>query len=80
MIVKPTLNYKMVTTKALFAADGLDDRSLEFLASALEKNNLPGFDYYEFKRAVVALRQMQLDEPTAHKSAFATAATGGVTK
>jgi len=70
----------MITTKSLFAAEGLDDRSLEFLANALEKNNLPGFDYYEFKRAVAALRQMELDEATAHKSAFATAATVGITK
>ncbi len=70
----------MVTTKSLFAAEGLDDRSLEFLANAIEKNNLPGFDYYEFKRAVVALLQMKLDEATAHKSAFTTAATVGVTK
>ncbi|MBX2890355.1 MAG: hypothetical protein KF734_05470 [Saprospiraceae bacterium] len=70
----------MVTTKSIFAAEGLDERSLEFLASAIEKNNLPGFDYYEFKRAVVALSQMKLDEPTAHKSAFTTAATVGVTK
>lgn len=70
----------MVTTKSLFAAEGLDERSLEFLANAIEKNNLPGFDYYEFKRAVVALSQMKLDEATAHKSAFTTAATVGVTK
>ena len=70
----------MVTTKSLFAAEGLDERSLEFLVSAIEKNNLPGFDYCEFKRAIVSLLQMKLDEPTAHKSAFATAATVGVTK
>lgn len=70
----------MVTTKSLFAAEDLDERSLEFLADAIEKNNLPGFDYYEFKRAVVALSQMELDEATAHKSAFTTAATVGLTK
>jgi chromosome segregation ATPase len=70
----------MVTTKSLFAAEGLDDRSLEFLANAIEKNNLPGFDYFEFKRAVIALAQMKMDEVTAHKSAFTTAATVGVTK
>ena len=39
-----------------------------------------GFDYFEFKRAVVSLIQMKLDEATAHKSAFTTAATVGVTK
>lgn len=70
----------MVTTKSLFAAQGLDERSLEFLSNAIEKNNLPGFDYFEFKRAVMALQQMQLDEPTCFKSAFATAATVGLTK
>lgn len=70
----------MVTTKALFAAEGLDERSLEFLSNAIEKNNLPGFDYFEFKRAVAALLQMQLDEATCYKSAFATAATVGLTK
>lgn len=70
----------MVTTKSLFAADGLDERSLEFLSNAIEKNNLPGFDYFEFKRAVMALQQMKLDEPTCYKSAFATAATVGLTK
>lgn len=70
----------MVTTKSLFSAEGLDERSLEFLSNAIEKNNLPGFDYFEFKRAVTALLQMQLDESTSYKSAFATAATVGLTK
>jgi len=70
----------MITTKSLFAADGLDDRSLEFLAQAIEKSNLPGFDYFEFKRAVVQLQEMKLDEQTAYKSAFTTASTLGLTK
>ena len=70
----------MVTTKTLFSAEGLDERSLEFLSNAIEKNNLPGFDYFEFKRAVTALAQMKLDEATSYKSAFATAATVGLTK
>jgi flagellin-like hook-associated protein FlgL len=70
----------MITTKALFSAEGQDERSLEFLANAIERNNLPGFDYYEFKRAVFTLMEMKLDEPTAQKSAFTTAATVGMTK
>lgn len=73
-------NKNMVTTKTLFSAEGLDERSLEFLSNAIEKNNLPGFDYFEFKRAVTALLQMDLNEQTAYKSAFATAATVGLTK
>ncbi|HNG89366.1 MAG TPA: hypothetical protein PK858_04155, partial [Saprospiraceae bacterium] len=70
----------MITTQSLFAADGLDERSLDFLTKALEKNNLPGFDYFEFKRAVATLLEMKIDEDTAFKSAFATAATVGLTK
>jgi chromosome segregation ATPase len=70
----------MVTTKSLFQAEGLDDRSLDFLVQALERNNLQGFDYYEFKRAVYQLVQMQMEEATAYKSAFTTASTLGVTK
>jgi chromosome segregation ATPase len=70
----------MLTTQSLFSAEGLDDRSLKFLTDAIEKNNLPGFDYFEFKRAVVTLTGMQIDEGTAYKSAFATAATLGLTK
>lgn len=70
----------MTTTQSLFAAEGIDARSLEFIAQAIEKNNLPGFDYFEFKRAVAQLAEMKLDEATAHKSAFTTAATLGITK
>lgn len=70
----------MTTTKSLFAAEGLDDRSLEFLANALEASNLPGFDYFEFKRAVITLKGMEIEESAAHKSAFTTAAIIGLTK
>lgn len=70
----------MTTTKSMFDATGLDERSFEFLTQALERNNLPGFDYIEFKRAVVQLIAMQQDEATAHKSAFTTASTLGLTK
>ena len=70
----------MITTQSLFATEGIDPRSLEFITQAIEKNNLPGFDYFEFKRAVTQLGAMKLDEPTAYKSAFTTAATLGITK
>jgi chromosome segregation ATPase len=70
----------MFTTKSIFQADGLDDRSLDFLAQALERSNLDGFDYYELRRAVHQLMATQMDEATAYKSAFTTAATLGVTK
>lgn len=59
---------------------GLDERSINALAKALEKNNLPGFDYIEFKQALGRLQDMDMDESTAFRSAFATASTVGLTK
>lgn len=60
--------------------DGLDTRSAQFLMKALESKNLPGFDYIEFKQSLGALVEMNMDEGTAFKSAFATASTMGLTK
>lgn len=60
--------------------ENLDTRSSQFLMKALESNNLPGFDYIEFKQSLGALVSMNMDEGTAFKSAFATAATMGLTK
>ncbi len=70
----------MIPTKSLFSLPDADERSLDVLIKALEENNLPGFDFLEFKRAVSALQSMDLDEATAYKSAFATAATLGLSK
>ncbi|MBT8219333.1 MAG: hypothetical protein KJP00_05900 [Bacteroidia bacterium] len=58
----------------------LDSKSVNSLVSALEQNNLPGFDYVEFKQSMVAIDAMNLDTETSVKSAFATAATMGLTK
>ena len=67
--------------KTLFGEHhGLDEKSVDILTKALEKNNLPGFDYIEFKQSLGALLDMNMDEETAFRSAFATAATVGLTK
>lgn len=58
----------------------LDEKSVKFLTSALEKNNLPGFDYIEFKQSLHNMKGMGIDEDTAVKTAFATAMTVGLTK
>lgn len=65
----------------LFGKDhGLDEKSIRFLTNALEKSNLPGFDYIEFKQSLLALDAMNMEEEVAVKSAFATASTLGLTK
>lgn len=67
--------------KALFGVHhGLDEKSVNFLTQALEKNNLPGFDYIEFKQSIGNLTDLGIDEPTMFKSAYGTAATVGLTK
>lgn len=86
----PTLSYlcrhvKLVkmqqNLKEIFGnTHGLDEKSIESLTIALEKNNLPGFDYLEFKVSLGRLAQMGMPEETAYKSAYATASTVGLTK
>lgn len=67
--------------KALFGKHhNLDEKSIDFLTKALEKNNLPGFDYIEFKQSLGALEDMDMEESTAFRSAYATASTVGLTK
>lgn len=58
----------------------VDERSAKYLVDALNKNNLPGFDYLEFKQSLGALERLNIDENTAIISTFATASTMGLTK
>lgn len=59
---------------------GLDERSMESLVGALERENLPGFDYLEFKQSLERLQALNMEQEVAYKSAFATASTMGLTK
>lgn len=65
----------------IFGSHGdIDSKSVDFLAKALNKNNIPGFDYLEFKESLTALKKMGMDAETSMKSAFVTASTVGLTK
>jgi chromosome segregation ATPase len=67
--------------KGLFGSQQeLEQRSLESLIKALERNNQPGFDYIEFKQSLARLLEMGMDQAISFKSAFATASTVGLTK
>jgi predicted transcriptional regulator len=66
--------------KNLFGSPDADSKSLEFLTKVIERNNLPGFDYLEFKGAIENLSKFHSDEALAFRSAFATASTLGLTK
>ncbi|CAL2089078.1 hypothetical protein [Tenacibaculum sp. 190524A02b] len=57
----------------------IDNAIIDKLLQAIEKNNLDGFDYLEFKKAIKALEKIPMDEATKYKSTFATASTMGAT-
>ena len=53
------------------------DQFYKVLFDALEKNNQPGFDYLEFKKALQSLESIVVDEKTRFLSAFAGAQASG---
>jgi chromosome segregation ATPase len=57
----------------------IDQRIFESLEKAMEENNQQGFDYFEYKNSLKTLAGIIPDEATRYKSAYATAATMGLT-
>ncbi|PSR09170.1 MAG: hypothetical protein DA408_10330 [Bacteroidetes bacterium] len=51
----------------------------DILLGAMEKANLDGFDYLEYKKSLQSLQKMNMAEATAYQSAFAMAQTMGAT-
>jgi len=67
--------------KSLFSLnEEIDTKSMDFLVQALYKNNLPEFDYLEFKQSMMALINMPMEQTLAMKSAYTTGNTVGLTK
>ena len=57
----------------LFAnASDTDKRTAGMIIGALEKSNLQGFDYLEFRQSVDGLAKLSMDEATRYQSAFVT--------
>jgi hypothetical protein len=57
-----------------------DPKFIDILLKAIEKNNLDGFDYLEYKQSLQSLNKMEMDEAIKYKSAFAMAKTMGATE
>ncbi len=53
---------------------------VDALLGAIDRNNLEGFDYLEFKRSLQSLGDLSQDEAMRFKSAFAVAQTMGISK
>lgn len=62
-----------------FAGGTVDQRIFESLEKAMEENNQQGFDYFEYKNSLKTLAGIIPEESTRYKSAYATAATMGLT-
>ena len=56
-----------------------DSKFVDILLKAVEKNNIEGFDYLEYKSSLQSLANMDMDEGTKYKSALAMATTMGAT-
>ena len=57
----------------------VDNGILEKLLSNIEQNNLEGYDYFEFRAALINMAKLNLDEPTKFRSAFASLSPTGLT-
>jgi len=61
-------------------AGQVTDKFMKILLGAMDKANLDGFDYLEFKNSLQSLKKMQqMDEATRFQSAYAMAQTMGAT-
>lgn len=74
---KPTTTPAPVNTPTVQGS--FEDKIAESLFKALEKNNIEGVDYFEFKNSLKSLISLPMDEGTRFRSAFATASTMGLT-
>ena len=60
--------------------DSYDQKSINALLNAINKNHIKEFDYLKFKASIKNLLNMNMDEETSFKSTFTTAQTLGITK
>ena len=67
-----------VTPREVTTSQGtVDDKLLGVLASAIQKANIDGFDYLEYKESIKSLEKMDMSEATRFQSALAMAKTMG---
>ncbi len=65
---------------AMMLASGFNQETYEKIMTVLDKNNIDGFDYYEFRQSIQNSSAMPLSEPDKFNTIFAMAKPFGVTK
>lgn len=76
---KPTTSNTPPPVAPRAAGGKVTEKFMNILLSAMDKNNVEGFDYLEFKQSLQNLQGMDMDEATKYQSAFAMAKTMGAT-
>jgi len=76
----PKTDKTMSSTPKKVSVGKPQEKFVNILLEAVEKNNLEGFDYLEYKQSLQSLNKMNMDEATRFKSAFAMASTMGIDK
>lgn len=76
-IVEPVGKSNPAKGQSAIVPGRVKDKFLNVLFGAMERNDLEGFDYMEFKQFLKSLDTVQMDEGTKFQSAFATAQTMG---
>lgn len=81
-VAKPVSQKNETDTPSNITSAGpgeVNDKSLNILFGAMQKHNLEGFDYLEFRQSLISLEKMPMDEATRYKSALAMGKTMGAT-
>ena len=65
------------TTNRSAGSGKVTEKFSQILFGAMEKNNIDGFDYLEYRQSLQSLKKMNMDESTRYKSASAMAQTMG---
>ncbi len=74
---KPNPSVNSSSSNPSVSPGKITDKFNTILLGAMEKNNIDGFDYLEYRQSLQSLRKMDMDEPTRYKSAYAMAQTMG---
>ena len=70
-----------IDLRKLFESEiDLNDNMEAVILKAIKNGSIDNASYLQFKMAVLSLKDMDMDEPTSIKSAYATLSTTGVTK
>lgn len=75
----PSKNNPIIEQSAAGQPGKVTSKFVDVLLGAMEKANMEGFDYLEYKQSLSSLAKMPMDEKTKYQSAFAMAQTMGAT-